>query len=125
MKDTLTHLHLICEDWKRELSFYKDEMTILKNRLLEVASKNTGKEILISVEHFENKFRIIGIHIDEMLHDVKAKNKSLLDEAAEKLNYISVKMKETDENLEELMHSTRTDFTATKKEFYTFLSKVL
>ena len=53
MKDTLTHLHLICEDWKRELSFYKDEMGILKNRLLEVASKNTGKEILISVEHFE------------------------------------------------------------------------
>ena len=60
-----------------------------------------------------------------MLHDVNAKNKTLLDEAAEKPNYISVKMKETDENLEDLMLSTRTDFTATKKEFYNFLSKVL
>ena len=125
MKDTLTHLHLTCEDWKRELSFYKDELVILKNRLLEVASKNTGKEISISVAHFKNKFRIIGIHIDEMRHDVNAKNKSLLDEAAEKPNYIGVKMKETDENLEDLMQNTRTDFTSTKKEFYNFLSKTL
>ena len=60
-----------------------------------------------------------------MRHDVNAKNKSLLDEAVLKPNYIGVKMKETDENLEDLMQNTRTDFTSTKKEFYNFLSKTL
>lgn len=125
MKDSLSHMHLICEDWKRELAFYKSELDILKNRLLEVASKNTGKEVLMSVEHFENRFKIISIHVDEMLHDVNLKNKSLLDEAAEKPNYIGVKMIETDENMEDLMHFMSTDFSETKKDFYKFLSKTL
>ena len=123
MKDSLSHVHLMCEDWKRELAFYKAELVILKDRLLEVASKNTSKEVLTTVEHYENKFRIISIHVDEMLHDVNLKNKAVLDEAAEKPNYIGVKMKDTDQNMEELMHDTSSDFIKTKKEFYQFLSK--
>lgn len=125
MKDTLSHLHIMCEDWKRDLMFFKSELLILRNRLTEVASKNTGHDVLVQIEHFENKFHILGIHIDEMLHDVNLKNQSILSEAAEKPNYINVKMKETDEQLDELLHDTSGDFYQTKKDFYKFLSRVL
>ncbi len=125
MKDTLAHQHLLCEEWKRELEFFKSERSFLNKRLEEVASKNTSMDTLKDVEHYENKFRIIGIHIDELLHDVKLKNEALLKEAFEKPNYINVKMIEQDENMVELMADTSKDFYDTKREFYRFLSKVM
>lgn len=125
MKDTIAHVHQLCEAWLRELAFFKSEIPYLKKRLEEVASKNTGSDLLKDVEHFENKFRIMSIHIDEMLHDVKLKNEHLLQEAAEKPNYINVKMIASDEDITDLMHDTSTDFYHTKKEFYNFLSKSL
>lgn len=123
MKDTIAHVHLMCEDWKRELDFFKAEITYLRKRLEEVASKNTSKDVLIEVEHFENKFRIMSIHVDELRHDVNLKNESLLKEAAEKPNYINVKMIDEDVDLIELMNDTSSDFHSTKKDFYKFLSK--
>jgi hypothetical protein len=123
MKDTIAHVHLMCEDWKRELDFFKTEIVYLRKRLEEVASKNTSKDVLVEVEHFENKFRIMSIHVDELKHDVNLKNESLLKEAAEKPNYINVKMIDEDIDLIELMNDTSSDFHSTKKDFYKFLSK--
>jgi hypothetical protein len=90
-----------------------------------VASKNTGSDILTDIEHFENKFRIIHIHIDELTHDVKLKNEALLKEAYEKPNFINVKMMEQDEQMQDLMADTSKDFYETKKEFYRFLAKAM
>lgn len=125
MKETIAHLHHICEDWKRELKFFKEEVTYLHKRLEEIASKNTHTDVLVQVEHFENKFKIMGIHIDELHHDVNLKNEALLKEASEKPNYINVKMKDSDDKLLDLMDDTSNDFYKTKKEFYQFLSKVM
>jgi hypothetical protein len=125
MKDSLAHLHLICEDWKRELDFFKIEIVYLRKRLEEIASKNTSMDVLKHVEHFENKFSIMAIHVDELYHDVHLKNEALLKEAAKKPMYINVKMIASDENLIDLMSDTSTDFHATKKEFYRFLSNVM
>ena len=79
----------------------------------------------MDVEHFENKFRIIGVHIDELRHDVNLKNEALLKEAYEKPNYINVKMIKEDENLIDLMNDTRKDFHSTKDEYYHFLARVM
>lgn len=125
MKSSIQHLHLICEDWKRELSFFKDEIPILRNRLEEVVSKNSDKDILTQVEHFENKFAILNTHIDELMHDVNLKKDSLNSQAATQVNYTHIKMVESDENMEELMQITAKDFYDTKKDYYRFLSKVM
>ncbi|MBK9717221.1 MAG: hypothetical protein IPO85_06870 [Saprospiraceae bacterium] len=125
MKDSISHLHVMCQDWIRELKFYKSEIPFFKNRLEEIVQKNTSSEILMHVEHFENKFRLMEIHIDELLHDVKLKDKVLLDNASEKPNYIGVKMIESDNTIADLIQSDATDFVKTKKEFYQFLAKYL
>ncbi len=125
MKDTISHLHVMCKDWLRELDFYKTEIPFFKKRLEEVSAKNTSKDVKVEVEHFENKFYIMNLHLDELLHDVKLKEESLIQNAIEQPKYINVKMIETDDNLEDLMEFTATDFKDTKKEFYQFLSKYL
>lgn len=125
MKNSIAHLHAVCLDWTRELKFYKTEIPFFKKRLEEIVSKNTADDILRQVEHFENKFKIMNLHYDELLHDLKLMDESLLNEAAHKPSYISIKMKEDDTNLEELMEFTAADFNQTKMEFYTFLAKYL
>jgi uncharacterized protein YlxP (DUF503 family) len=125
MKDSLSHLHLVCEDWKRELLFMQDEIPVLKSRLSEVVSKNTATDVLKEVEHFENKFNILRLHLDELLHDVNLKMNAIQSQAIAKPNYISVKMVESDAQLEDLMHTNAIDFYDTKKTYYKFLSKVM
>lgn len=122
MKESIAQLYHLCEDWKRELQFYKDEIPVLKQRLDEVASKNTGNEIMLKVSHFENKFKIMNQNMDELLHDVNLKIESLRGQAEAKPNYINVKMIEHESALEDLMHITASDFYDTKKEYYKFLS---
>ncbi len=124
-KDSIAHVHMLCEEWMRELAFYKSEIPYLRKRLEEIASKNTSADIMKEVDHYENKFKIQSTHIDELIHDVKLKNENLLKEAAAKPNYINVKMIEADHNLLDLMSDTSSDFYGTKSSFYKFLSRTL
>ena len=41
MKNSISHLHAVCQDWTRELKFYKSETPIFKKRLEEIVQKNT------------------------------------------------------------------------------------
>jgi hypothetical protein len=59
-----------------------------------------------------------------MLHDINLKSESLSSQAAAKANYISVKMVDTESDMEDLMQTTAKDFYDTKKEYYRFLSLV-
>ena len=125
MKESIAKLHNMCEDWKRELFFFKDELPLLRKRLDEIVSKNTNQEVLQEVEHFENKFKILGTHVDELLHDVTIKTDELNAKAATQSKYINVKMFDADANLEDLMLTTSKDFHETKNSYYKFLSRVM
>lgn len=57
-------------EWKNVLGFYKDELLIFKTRLTEIASKNTVKETMQMVEHFQNQFIIQSEKIDILIHDI-------------------------------------------------------
>lgn len=125
MKESIAKLHNLCEDWKRELKFFKDEIPLLRKRLDEVVSKNTATDVLQEVEHFENKFKILSTHVDELLHDINIKTDELTAQAATQAKYINVKMFDADTILEDLMLSTSKDFHETKNSYYKFLSKVM
>ncbi len=56
--------------WKKALQFYKEEIILMRNRLSEVSSKNTSKEIRMVISHFENQFIINSELIDELAHEI-------------------------------------------------------
>lgn len=125
MKDSMAHVHLMCEDWKRELKYFKQEMTFFRGKLDEVASKNTNMDVLAQVEHFENKFLIMSGNINEAMHDVKLKSKSITERAEAQPNYINVKMIGGREEIQDEMDMVSKDFYQTKKDYYRFLADVL
>tara|TARA_B110000503_G_scaffold136286_1_gene218352 strand:+ start:932 stop:1123 length:192 start_codon:yes stop_codon:yes gene_type:complete len=52
----MSDLHFEHTAWNGELSFEKDELKIFQNRLEEVASRWTTKEVMFKVEQFKNNF---------------------------------------------------------------------
>ncbi|MFN4284688.1 MAG: hypothetical protein ACK4E8_01870 [Lacibacter sp.] len=55
-------------DWLKAIEFYKEDLDILQKRLAEVAFKNTSKEAMAGVEHFQNQFIIQRNNLDELRH---------------------------------------------------------
>ena len=125
MKDSTAHLHLICEDFKRTLQFYKSEIPFFKKRLEEISIKNTGKEIRKQVEHFENTFITMNENLDVLMHDVNIKQDAILKDAKEKQNFINLKVNETADDLKALIDFTAKEFAEKKEHFYRFLSEHL
>lgn len=69
---SIKHLTNEHNDWLRGLSFYKDELQILKNRLTEVASKNTGFDAVNMMNHYENQVTLQTTNIDTLRHDINS-----------------------------------------------------
>lgn len=125
MKDSTAHLHLICEDFKRTLKFYKSEIPFYKKRLEEISIKNTAEEIRKQVEHFENTFIAMNENLDVLMHDVNIKQDAILKDAKEKPDLINLKVNETADDLKALIDFTAKEFAETKEHFYRFLSEHL
>ncbi|HEX9150478.1 MAG TPA: hypothetical protein VF842_00245, partial [Flavobacterium sp.] len=58
--------------WLNKLAFYEDELKIMDNRILEVAKKNTAKEVRSLADHFNNQLIIQKEQIDILTHDIKS-----------------------------------------------------
>ena len=67
----LADLHHDHKEWMNVLSFYKEDIKIMNNRLEEVASKNSDREMHGWVERFQNKLIIQTEQIDILNHDIK------------------------------------------------------
>ncbi len=124
MKDSITHLHAVCEDWKKELRFFKDEIRILRHRLSDIVLRNHDRDMMVQVEHFENKFNILERHVKELMREVKGKDKELVSQAAAQPQAKSERKMDTDQTFEDMMLVTSKDFYDTKNEYLKFVSKV-
>ncbi len=80
---TIYQLHEEHKTWLNKLLFYKDELSIMKNRLLEIADKNNAKEVHASIDYFQNQLLIQNEQIDILNHDIKS-HESFLEAAARK-----------------------------------------
>jgi hypothetical protein len=88
-KISITHISNEHSDWLRSLNFYKQEIGILKERLTEIAGKNSHIDVLKQVEHFENQFKLQTDNTQRLMRDIKANLKSIAKEAeAAKAGYV-------------------------------------
>ena len=76
----LTTAHADDLQWRKDLDFYKDQISVLRKRIEEVNSKNTSKEIKMLVSHFENQFIINSELIDELKHEINLKEDTIAED---------------------------------------------
>lgn len=125
MKTSISTLHHQGTDWLRELEFYKEELGILSTRLEEVVSKNTDKEVLAQVEHFQNKFIMLREQLDILKHDVNQRNEEVTELAKTRPEHINERIGTTSDKLLERVKDFARSIADTRFEFNSFLSKTL
>jgi hypothetical protein len=71
MKTTIYSEHQEHTVWLNKLSFYTDEIAIMQKRIEEIVKKNTAKDVLVQIEHFQNQFLIQRENIDALRRHIK------------------------------------------------------
>ncbi|HWZ02808.1 MAG TPA: hypothetical protein VNX40_04300 [Mucilaginibacter sp.] len=75
----ITDLH---NDALRGLEFYNQELTILQERLEEIAVDNSHPEVLEKVDYYQNQFTIHQRCIDDLRHDLHKNLKHIEEEVS-------------------------------------------
>lgn len=110
-------------DWLRGLSFYKDELGIMKERLTEIAGKNTGDEASSNAEHFENQFKIQLTNVDTLSHDINAMMQKAAEEAEKSAGHIEEGMLKENDALRERYISEEKALHDLRYEFMRYAAK--
>jgi hypothetical protein len=119
------HLANGYQGWQNALGFYKDELGVFKNRLTEVAGKNTAQETMQQVEHFQNQFLIQVESIDTLNHDIKIHLSEMANTMQAHAGHVSQEQLTVQAQLKDRYETESKIFASLKVEFTQFLSKVM
>ncbi|MCB0695855.1 MAG: hypothetical protein KDC07_00740 [Chitinophagaceae bacterium] len=110
-------------DWLRNLDFYKGELQILKERLTEVAGKNTGDEAAKGAEHFENQFKIQTTNIDTLRHDISQHLDTTAAQAEKSAGHVEQGVLDDHDALRERYIAEEKTINDLRHEFYRYAAK--
>jgi len=121
----LYDLHAEHKEWLSKISFYEDEIKIMSNRIADVASKNTNKETLAMVEHFQNQLIAQKENMDIMKHDIN-EHEAFLEKNIND-NPVAPDHRKMNDHAKhrENVESFEKVFNGLRKELNSFLSKTL
>lgn len=111
--------------WMNSLMFYSDEIKIMQGRLEEVASKNTSKDVMAQVEHFQNKLIINREAIDILKHEINLSNDIIHNEVRKNETAIDHRKIPDHTLIRENMGSFENSFSSLRSEFKEFAAKWL
>jgi len=110
-------------DWLSKMKFYTDEISVIKNRLVEIASKNTDKEVLAHVEHFQNQMIIQKNNIDEISHAIKLDEEALQKEIKDNPTAVDHRKVAYHAKEKDAVDSFEKNFNEIRNEFKAFAAK--
>lgn len=122
-KTSITHLDNEHNDWLRALDFYKTELGILRDRLTEVAGKNTADEVGFNAEHFENQITIQINNVDTLRHNINENLSRVSHQAQENAAHIDKELIAQHEQLRAEYISEEKTINDLRHEFNRFASK--
>jgi hypothetical protein len=77
--ELISEIHTAHREWLNKIAFYRDEVKFMQHRIEEIASNNTGQEVLVQVEHFQNQLIIQTSTLDQFSHDINKHEKAITD----------------------------------------------
>jgi len=112
-------------EWLNKLLFYTDDLMIMQNRLDEIAKKSKEPDVMKSVEHFQNQFKIQHEQIDILKHDINAHEHILFENVEH--NPTASDHRKVPEHPEHRQKVERFEelFASLRKEFMNFAAKCM
>ncbi|WP_317897600.1 hypothetical protein [Aurantibacillus circumpalustris] len=122
MKTKIYTQHEEHSEWLNKLSFYKDELKIMQEKLEEISSKNTGLDVRKSIEHFQNQFIIQKSNSDDIREHIQLDEKKIAENV--KQNPVASDHRKTEDHAKErdMLESFESNFNLLRQEFKAFLA---
>ena len=121
----ISDLHFEHKLWKRQLDFYRDELTIFDHRLEELVKRWSNIEVLSQLEQFQNRFVREREVIDELRHDIHEHATVLAQYAEEHPVAINHVRFEDQVSLRDRMETFQKLFDELKQSFLVFVARYL
>ncbi|PKP10624.1 MAG: hypothetical protein CVU08_13535 [Bacteroidetes bacterium HGW-Bacteroidetes-3] len=118
-------LHFEHKQWRRELFFWEDEIRSLKNRLGELVTRWTDKEMLAQLERFQNQFMIQENVIDELQELINLHETNIAEHTKKGEDVLNQQLVKKHMEFRNQMDTQRILYSDLKKEFFRFLSKYM
>jgi hypothetical protein len=122
---TVAHCGTDHAAWLKSVAFYEGEFDSMNERLMEIASKNTGVETMAEVEHFQNQFIIQRNNMDELKHQVREHDLLVSQEARQHSGKMDSGNATVHNNVKEAFSKTEEIINNLRKEFNQFLSRTM
>lgn len=119
----IKHVSNLHSDAIRNLEFYEQELTILQKRLEEIAKDNTGHEVAVSIERFQNQFLIQNNNIDELKHKIKENLKNIEQQVMSSAGFVDQDSMSLNADLYEQYLTLEKIVNEIRHEFNRFASK--
>ena len=118
-------LHFEHEQWRSELAFWKDELKSFNNRLSELVTRWTDKEVLAQLEHYQNQFILHGGVIENLRETIEKHEINIAGHSQKGNVSMDVALVKVHLEFREKMETQRQIYADLKKEFFRFLSKYM
>jgi hypothetical protein len=117
--------HFEHQNWKSELDFWKDELKIFNNRLSELITRGTQKDVLKQLEHFQNEFILHGGVIDDLQETIEKHEISIVAHSKEGNESMDFALVKKHMKFRDRIQTQRLIYADLKKEFFSFLTKYM
>lgn len=119
------NLHFEHELWRNELLFWKDELKFFNNRLSEIVTRWTKKDVLIQLEHFQNEFILHGGVIEDLLEDIEIHETRIAGQTLAGHDALDTVLVSKHLDFRNRLETQRAIYADLKKEFFKFLTKYM
>ena len=120
-----SNLHFEHEIWRRELFFWQDELIIFNNRLSELVTRWTKKEVLKQLDHFQNEFILHGGVIEDLLEEIEIHETRMAGQDLVSHDNMDTIMVKKHMEFRKKMEMQEEIYADLKKDFFRFLTKYL
>ncbi|WP_222983389.1 hypothetical protein [Flagellimonas meishanensis] len=116
------NLHFEHRQWRSELAFWEDELKSFNNRLSELVTRWTKKEVLSKVEHFQNEFILHGGAIEDLKECIDIHEGQMASQSKSGKEVLNVVLCKNHVQVRSKMESQRLIYANLKKDFFRFLT---
>ena len=120
---TLVELHKEHRQWLKMISFYEEDLAVLKKRLEEVSIKNTDREMHGFVERFQNKLIIQAEQIDMLRHDIADHEVEIVNNVEANTTATNRRKLEDHADMRERVQTFEVLFNKLRKDLNAFVAK--
>jgi hypothetical protein len=111
--------------WKRELEFWEDELKTFNNRLSELVTRWTDKDVLAQLEHYQNEFILHGGVIEDLQEAIEEHEIRIAAQSGYGSNAIDTQLAKKHVEFRNRIETQRDIYAKLKKDFFRFLEEYM